>query len=229
MSDSIVEYSKLGATAGSIAKAPAPMARRRSPFRGFIISSAVSMLTLILVAALALAPLMALGAAIWASVIGISDLITLYTLVQKSQALIIFDPHAVALLNSLETAERVGFLALAYLALLFSLMTLMGGLLGRRWGRLYILPGVVFTLTAMAAVALGLLFALPLFTSATLSASWLTGAVIYALIDAPLVSASLVDTRLTRTPTATGRHQVVRLERKTTGHMRAKRANRSKG
>lgn len=200
-----------------------PTRKRRAPVIGLLIAVSVSTLTVVIVVALALAPLLAVGAAIWAGVTGLTNLWNLYALAKKSQVLVVFDPHAVTLLNTLETAERVGFLALGYLALLFALMTLMGGLLGRRWGRLYILPGAIFTLTAMAIISVGLLFAQPLFTSATFSGNWFIGVVIYALIDAPLVSAALVDTRLSRVPTATGRHQVVRLERKPFHNIRARR------
>jgi hypothetical protein len=186
-----------------------------------IVALAVSTTTGAITLAMSLAPVAALGAAIWAGWTGLKALWELYDLAHAGQ--ILTDPQTLTLLSSLETVERVGFLALSYLALIFALITLMGGLLGRRWGRLYILPGAIFTATAMALFTVGLLFAAPLAAKTPVSEDWLIALAIYALMDAPVVSGALVDTRLTRSPTATGRHRVVRLVRKSRPAARSKR------
>lgn len=172
---------------------------------------AAAIVTFVLSLILVIAPLAALIVAIWSSGSALVALARLIMLMRAGQALT--SPAMPTLLDSLDTAARVGFLATGYLALIFALITLMAGLFGRGWGRLFVLPGATFTLTALALMVIGALFAAPLANDLPIPAAWLIPLVVYALIDAVLVSGVLIDARLTRSPSATGRHRAMRRRR----------------
>ena len=154
---------------------------------------------------LAIAPLAAAIVALWATGTALITLTRLITLAREGQALT--SPTTPGLLRSLDIAARAGFLAIGYLALIFALIALMAGLLGRGWGRLFILPGVVFSATALALIGVGVAFAAPLVNLLPIPAAWLIPLAMYALVDAILVSSVLVDVRPTRSPSATGHHR----------------------
>ncbi len=157
---------------------------------------------------LAVAPLTATVVAIWAAWTATNTLARLVTLTRAGQAL--SNPTTPTLLRTLGTAGRAGFLAVGYLALIFALMTLMAGLIGRGWGRLFILPGVTFSVIALALMGIGVVFAAPLANDLPLPAAWLIPLGIYALIDAVLVSGVLVDARPTRSQSETDHRRAVR-------------------
>lgn len=102
-----------------------------APIRRRALSLAAATLVSLIAIGLALAPLVAFITATWATVTALNDIWRLATLIQSGQAL--DGPQAPALLASLETAGRAGFLATGYLALIFGLITFMAGLFGRRW------------------------------------------------------------------------------------------------
>ncbi len=176
-----------------------------------VIVIAAPIITYALFLVLAIAPVAALLAALWASGSALVSLARLVMLIQAGQAL--SSPATPALLGALDTAARAGFLAIDYLALIFALITLMAGLFGRGWGRLFVLPGAVFSVTALALMVIGALVAAPLANELSMPAAWLVPLMLYALIDAALVSAVFVDLRQTRSPSATGRHRAARQRR----------------
>lgn len=184
-----------------------PGARKRS-FPRLVAAFAASIVTFAFTLVLVIAPLAATIVAVWASWTAANALARLVTLTRSGQAL--SSPTTPTLLRTLDTAGRAGFLAIGYLALIFALITLMAGMIGRGWGRLFILPGVAFSTIALTLMGVGVMFATPLTKDLPLPASWLIPLAIYALIDAVLVSGVLVDARLTRSPSATGHHRAVR-------------------
>ncbi len=207
----------------SSGQAPITPPRKRCIFRrlAFILLRQVAaivapIITFALALALAIAPMGALIVAVWASGSALAALARLVMLTRAGQALT--SPATPALLGTLDTAARVGFLAVGYLALIFALIfaliTLMGGLFGRGWGRLYILPGVAFSVTALALMLLGALFAAPLVDNSLLPAAWLIPLILYALVDAVLVSGVLVDARPSRSFRAKGRRRALKRRRR---------------
>lgn len=147
---------------------------------------------------IALAPGAAMLASVWALIAGVVALSRLAALLASGQALT--SSTTLTLLQSLDVAARIGFLSLSYLALIFALISLMGGLFGRRWGRLFILPGAALTGSALALMAASAALAAPLLSALPFSGAWLAPIALYALLDAVLVSGFLTDTRLTRAP-----------------------------
>ena len=190
---------------------PAAGRLRRSVWRA-LASAASALATFLATVALALAPLAAVVGLLVALGAALLALWRLVPLVGGAQ--ILTNPQALAYLRDLDTAGRAGFVAAGYLALIFALMTLMAGLFGRRWGRLFILPGAVFTATSLALLGLALVYAAPLLAPvlAALGAQvwWLAVAAAYGMVDAVLVSGVMVDARLTRSPTATGQRRAIR-------------------
>lgn len=71
------------------------------------------------------------------------------------------------------------------------------------------MPGATLTITALGMLVAGLLAAQPLVHALPFASMWLAPLVVYALADAILVSGALVDTRLTRSPSATGKTPAV--------------------
>lgn len=188
--------------------AAAPRGRRRTaPRQGPALAAPLIAVAIFL--AMVIAPMAAAIAALWAAGTALISLARIVLLARAGQTLTSADIPA--LLRGLETAARVGFLAIGYLALIFALMTLMGGLFGRGWGRLFILPGAIFSATALALLCLGVVLAAPLANHLPMPQAWLIPPAVYALVDAILVSGMLVDVRLTRTPTASGRRRAIQI------------------
>ena len=166
---------------------------------------AAPILTFAISLGLAIAPIGAAIVALWAAGTALIALSRLVTLARSGQALTSLTTPA--LLHALDVATRAGFLAVGYFALIFALMTLMAGLFGRSWGRLFILPGAIFTALALALIGIGIVLAAPLTPDLPIPAAWLIPLAMYALVDAVLVSGVFVDARLTRSPSATGHHR----------------------
>jgi hypothetical protein len=180
--------------------------RQRTVSRQLAAASA-SLVMLLLSLGLAIAPATAMIMALWAAG---SALITLWRIIMLARAgRALTSPDTPLLLASLDTAARAGCLAISYLALIFALMALMAGLFGRGWGRLFILPGATFTITALALICLAVIFAAPLANHLPIPTVWLIPLAIYALVDAILVSGVMIDTRLTRSPSATGKRRAI--------------------
>ena len=60
-------------------------------------------------------------------------------------------PAVLAELPALRVATEVAFAGLVFLALLYSMNVLIAGMIGRRWQHLYLIPGVILSLPALAA------------------------------------------------------------------------------
>lgn len=195
-----------------------PRRQRRSGARAAAALTA-SLVTLLITLALAIPPGAALIGAGWALYLALSALWTLAPSIASGQAFT--SAQTPVALHILDTGGRIGFVAIGYLALIFSLMTLMAGLFGRRWGRLFVAPGALFVVTALMLLGLAVLQATAFISAIPLPVSWLVALGVYALLDAVLVAGVLVDARLTRSPTATGRRRVARA-----AHKRSQRARR---
>lgn len=198
--------------------APAPPRPRRSGGR-LVMSLAAALLTLLITIALAIPPVAALVVAGWALFLALSAIWGLAPLIGDGRALT--SSQTPAYLHALDAGGRIGFVAIGYLALIFSLITLMAGLLGRRWGRLFVAPGALFVVTALALLGLAVILVAPLMAGLPLSTSWVVALGVYAMLDAVVVSGVMVDARLTRSPTATGQHRAAPSAR-----TRARRAQR---
>jgi hypothetical protein len=137
-------------------------------------------------------PLLFLAAGVWSAVAYTRTLLSLLHLVGDWQFSTFFDRLAAARL-----AARVALASGAYFVLLFALIVLFAGLLGRRWRRLFLLPGLLLTLPAVVLFLAGVeagaegiagRFGLP----PSLAGPFLT---LYALLDALLLAAFLTDPR----------------------------------
>ncbi len=164
-------------------------ARRKIPLGG---QHAASLL-LYAVAALCFAPpLLFLAAGVWSAVAYARTLLSLLHLLGDWQ----FSTF-LGRLEAARLAARVALASGAYFVLLFALIVLFAGLLGRQWRRLLLLPGLLLTLPALvlflagveaAAEGIAGRFALP----PGLAGPSLT---LYALLDAVLLAAFLTDPR----------------------------------
>lgn len=98
------------------------------------------------------------------------------------------------LLDSLDRAGRMALASAGYFALLCALIVLMAGLLGKSWRRLFLFPGVVFTLPSAFAFFFGLQLSLDtLVAPSHLSDPLRAALVAYLLLDAVVLAAVLVD------------------------------------
>jgi hypothetical protein len=195
--------------APTTASLPAAASRGRRRTAPRQVAAAAPLVSIAIFLTLAAAPMVAATAALWAVGSALIALARIALAAQTGQALNNSDiPDS---LRTLETAARIGFLAIGYLALIFALMTLMAGLFGRGWGRLFILPGALFSATALGLLCLGAVLVASLASHLPIPPAWLIPLALYALVDAVLVSGALVDVRLTRTPTASGRRRAIRL------------------
>lgn len=188
------------------APATLPHTRQRSTPRRTGLATAPNV-PLLASVGLAIAPAIAAIAALWSVVVALITLARLVRLIFTGQALTSADSPA--LLHNLDTAARVGFLAIDYFALIFALIALMAGLFARRWWRLLILPGATFTGAAVALMSVGAAFAAPLVSKLPVPGALTLPLTLYALLDAVLVSSILVDVRLTRAPGATRSHRAM--------------------
>jgi hypothetical protein len=137
-------------------------------------------------------PLLFLAAGVWSAVAYARTLLSLLHLLGDWQ----FSTF-LGRLEAARLAARVALASGAYFVLLFALIVLFAGLLGRRWRRLLLLPGLLLTLPALvlflagveaAAEGIAGRFALP----PSLAGPLLT---LYALLDAVLLAAFLTDPR----------------------------------
>ena len=189
-----------GAEKGKGAPKPGPRGRWSGWLR--LLSLAATLFSLLITVAAALPPLAALACAGWALYLACSALWGLGPLIVSGQALT--SAQTPVYLHTLDFGGRVGFVAVGYLALIFSLMTLMAGLFGRRWGRLFVAPGALFVATSLTLLGIALFNAAPLIGGLALPATWWVALGLYTALDSVLVGGALVDARLTRSPTATG-------------------------
>ncbi|HEX9036260.1 MAG TPA: hypothetical protein VF808_04655 [Ktedonobacterales bacterium] len=166
--------------------------------------------------AMAIPPFVALMVDAWAAIVSLAAVWRLVGLIRSGNALV--SPLTPHYLRTLDAAGRAGFVASGYLALVFALMTLMAGLFGRWWGRLFIVPGAVFTVTALILLGIGVWLEAPVMGALGLPANWVIALGAYALADAAFVSAALVDARFTRSPITTGRIRAVRIPGRRTVH-----------
>lgn len=153
---------------------------------GELVAWAVVALALVLLLTPALVLLAAGG---WAIVTYITSAVTLYHLLVASRLADLLGP-----LQALDLAGRVAATSAGYYALLCGLLVLEAGLLGKRWRRLFLFPGIVLSLPA----ALAFYFALRLLLDAMnathpLSLAAQTGLTLYLLLDAAVLAAYLVD------------------------------------
>ncbi len=99
-----------------------------------------------------------------------------------------------------DIASRVMFASVAYFALLYALIVLMGGLLGRSWARLFLLSGLLFTAVALLTYLAGLLLL-------TMPAqAWgappvaMAALALYSLLDASILASVLCDLHAQEAP-----------------------------
>ncbi len=101
-------------------------------------------------------------------------------------------------MNVILSASRLGFLALGYLGLFTALIALADGLLGRGRGRLFIIPGIILTGSALILFATSVVLATPLLTSLHLSHRTLAALALVFAVNAVAIATFLADTRDTR-------------------------------
>ncbi|HEX8729367.1 MAG TPA: hypothetical protein VF739_12125 [Ktedonobacterales bacterium] len=101
-------------------------------------------------------------------------------------------------LRALSVASRLGLMAIGYLGLCCALMTLLGGLLGRGRGRLFIIPGALLTASALALFATSVALAWPLLAPLDLSRAALLAIALYLTLATVALATLLADTRQTR-------------------------------
>lgn len=127
----------------------------------------------------------------WAIVTYIASAVTLYHLIISSRFADLLDP-----LRALDLAGRVAVLSAGYYALLSALIVFAAGMLGKRWRRLFLLPGVVLTIPAGLVFYFGLHMTLD---AVTIGHPWplvaQTGLTLYLICDTILLAAFLVDLR----------------------------------
>jgi hypothetical protein len=205
----VAEDGPASQSVGIVAEGEAGKRRPRSLSGWRVAASlAASLFTLLVALALAVPPLAALLGLGWALYLALSALWGLAPSIVTGHVLT--SAQTPVYLHALDAGGRIGFVAIGYLALVFSLMTLMAGLFGRRWGRLFVAPGALFVVTALALLGLAVVQAAQFASAIPLPVSWLAALGVYALLDAVMVSGVLVDARLTRSPTATGQHRAAR-------------------
>ncbi|HLJ82292.1 MAG TPA: hypothetical protein VKT52_12445 [Ktedonobacterales bacterium] len=125
----------------------------------------------------------------WAIYTYVHGFVTLWQNVSSYQLSNLVQP-----LDSLSLAAQVALASAGYFALLAALIVLMAGLLGKRWGRLFLFPGITFTLPSALAFFIG--FRLSLDALAAPSGIPLpvrTALLVYLLLDAIVLAAVLVD------------------------------------
>lgn len=101
-------------------------------------------------------------------------------------------------MNVILSASRLGFLALGYLGLFTALIALADGLLGRGRGRLFIIPGIILTGSALILFATSVVVATPLLASLHLSHRTLAALALVFVVNAVAIATFLADTRDTR-------------------------------
>lgn len=130
-------------------------------------------------------------AGLWAIVTCIMSAVTIYQLIASSRL-----GDTLAPFQTLDLAGRVVGASASYFALLSSLLVLEAGLLGRRWRRLFLFPGIVLTIPSI----LVFYFAQRLLLDALgaihlLSPLARTALMLYLALDAIVLGACLVDFR----------------------------------
>ncbi|HLY29417.1 MAG TPA: hypothetical protein VKQ36_00185 [Ktedonobacterales bacterium] len=135
-------------------------------------------------------PLALLAGVVWTVITSMQAVITLVGLLYAHQYSQLVMP-----LSALDSASRITFAAVSYSALLGALIVLMAGLLGRRWARLFLASGALFTIAALLGCMVGFLLLAPLAAHVGLSQRETLGLGIYALLDAIILGAMLCDLR----------------------------------
>lgn len=177
------------------AAAPPAAARPRSwsaRLRRLLALLLGSVLLLLVCVVLLAPPVVALAAGVWAAVTEVRAIAAIWTLAKAQQYGAVF-----AHLATLDAASRVAFLGVSFFALLFALMLLMSGLLGRRWARLFIAPGAIFTAPTLVLYFIGWLLITPVTNRMGVSPLFQTSVAVYALLDAIVLAAALCDMRPT--------------------------------
>lgn len=155
---------------------------------GDIAAWAVVALVLVLLFTPAAAFLVAGG---WAVVTCVTAATTLYHLFVGSSVAGLFD-----VLRALDIAGRIAVTSVGYYALLSALVVLEAGLLGRRWRRLFLFPGIILTIPSALIFYFGLRMTLDAVSSGhPASLVVQTAITLYLLLDAVLLAAFLVDLR----------------------------------
>ena len=179
-----------------------------------------SVLLVAICAALLAAPLLALVGGVWAAVTEVRTIAAIWALARHQDYAAVF-----AHLATLDTASRVAFLGVSFFALLFALMLLMAGLLGRRWGRLFIAPGLVFTAPTLVCYVVGWLWLTPVAARHGVSPLAQASLAAYMLLDAVVLAAALCDMR----PTLRRARRMARLGKRTRPSLPAVRVAGSGG
>ena len=179
-----------------------------------------SVLLVAICAALLAAPLLALVGGVWAAVTEVRTIAAIWALARHQDYGAVF-----ARLATLDTASRVAFLGVSFFALLFALMLLMAGLLGRRWGRLFIAPGLIFTAPTLVCYVVGWLWLTPVAARHGVSPLAQASLAAYMLFDAVVLAAALCDMR----PTLRRARRVARLGKRTRPSLPAVRVAGSGG
>lgn len=144
----------------------------------------------LIVALLLLAPVAAfVVAGGWAVYTYVHGLVTLWQNVSSYQLGNLLQP-----LDSLSLGASVALASAGYFALLAALMVLMAGLFGKRWGRLFLFPGITFTLPSALAFFLGFRLSLDALAAPSgISLPVRTVLLVYLLLDTIVLAAALVD------------------------------------
>lgn len=141
----------------------------------------------------------------WAIATCMTSATTLYRLFVSSSAADLFET-----LRALDIAGRVAVASGGYFALLSALIVLEAGLLGRRWRRFFLFPGIMLTIPSALIFYFGLRMTLDAVTAGyPLSLVTEAGLALYLLLDTVLLAGFLVDLR----PKPTRRHNGYRYER----------------
>jgi len=174
-----------------------------------------SVLLIVICVVLLAPPMLALVGGIWAAVTEVRVIAAIWMLARHQDYTAAF-----ARLATLDAASRIAFLGVSFFALLFALMLLMAGLLGRRWARLFVAPGLLFTLPALLCYAVAWVWLAPVAARIGVGPLAQTSAAAYALLDAVVLAAALCDMR----PTLRRARRVARLGKRTHPSIPAVRA-----
>lgn len=164
--------------------------RRASGLLWHMLGECVAWIVVVVVALVLLTPIaVLLVAGGWGVFMYVRTLLMLWRQVQAYQI-----SDLTPLLDSLDRAGRVALASASYFALLCALIVLMAGLLGKRWRRLFLFPGLVFTLPSAFAFFFGLQLSLDsLAASYHLADPVRIVLMAYPLLDAVVLAAALVD------------------------------------
>lgn len=139
---------------------------------------------------------------LWGSITFVSSVVTLWREISTWRLADMF--------TSLATVDTSGGFALAgvsYFALIFSFIVLFGGLLGHRWQRIFVMPGILLCAPSVIIFTFAATLSFSVIASRLLLPKWLEYPLIgYALLNALMLAVMLLDLRPSRRHRRLARH-----------------------